>query len=256
MRPLAAAVLATLALPCPPEAFATTTPKPDLRCYELTAQKLETTTVPLRVRIHLAIKNFGPGNAEASLSRLSWRKGSSGAWTTVRDYQLPFSPKNGGAIWNTDVDLSAGGTYTFKVEVDVNHEVAEASEGNNTKTVTRTFSAGTPDLTVTNVDAQITRTTSGTVTTNVTWDVENAGDGKAAGSFVTVIKVAKNGGSFAELARTTRSNLQAGAAFHYTNTHTFTGVTSLKFRIVTDATSTITERSNANNSADSGVLHP
>jgi hypothetical protein len=105
------------------------------------------------------------------------------------------------------------------------------------------------------VDARITRTTStGTVYTNVTWDVQNIGDGKAQPTFVTVIKVSKNGGSFAELARYSRSNLAASASYHYVDNHSFTNVTRLKFRIQTDATNTVYERSNSNNSADSQLL--
>lgn len=250
VTPLAGALLVIAA-----GAPATTPLKPDLRCAELTADKVETMEVPLRVRVFFWVKNFGPGNSEAYTCRLSYRKGSSGAWQTVQDYTVPFSPPNNGAQWHRLIDLSEGGTYTFKVEVDVNHVIAETSEGNNTRTVTKTFSAGTPDLTVTNVDAQITHTTSsGTVYTKVTWDVANIGDGKAAGSFVTVIKVSKNNGTFVELARYTRSNLQAGSSYHFTDNHSFTGVTKLKFRIQTDATGAITERSNSNNTADSGTL--
>lgn len=249
---LAAAALATAATASTPPR-----PKPDLRCPELTAEKVETIEVPLRVRVFLKVRNFGPGNSEAFVSRLSYRKGSSGTWNAVRDFQCPFSPPNGGAQWHEIVDLGEGGTYTFKVEVDPSHAITEVSEGNNIKTVTKTFSAGTPDLTVTNVDAQITRTAAnGAVYAKVTWDVNNTGDGKAAGSFVTVIKVSKNGGSFVELARSTRSNLLARAATHFTDNHSFTGVSKLKFRIETDATHVIHERSESNNSADSGVLQP
>ena len=237
--------------------LATNPPRPDLRCAQLTAERVQTTEVPLRVRVFLKVLNFGPGNSESFSARLSYRKGPSGPWVTVRDYALPFSPPNGGAEWHTLVDLSEGGSYTFKVEVDPEHRVTESNEGNNTKTVTKTFQGGTADLTVADVSAQITRTTSsGTVYTKVTWDVKNIGDGKATGSFVTVIRVSKNNGSFAELARYTRSNLQPGASTAFTDNHSFTGVTRLKFRIETDATGAIVERSNSNNSADSGELRP
>jgi hypothetical protein len=255
MRHASLLVLAGVVLLVAAQAPATTPPKPDLRCSELTADKVETMEVPLRVRVFFVVKNFGTGNFAAYTCRLSYRKGASGAWQAVQDYTVPFSPPNNGAQWHKLIDLAEGGTYTFKVEVDVNHVITESNEGNNTKTVTKTFSSGTPDLTVTNVDAQITHTTSsGTVYTKVTWDVENIGDGKASGSFVTVIKVSKNNGTFVELARYTRSNLQAGSAYHFTDNHSFTGVNKLKFRIQTDATGAITERSNANNTADSGTL--
>jgi subtilase family serine protease len=257
MRILPIAVVSTGLLLAAVQARATTPPKPDLRCSELSVEKVQTMEVPLRVRVHLAVKNFGPGNSESYVARLSYRKGASGAWTAVRDYPLPFSPPNGGAEWNPTVDLPEGGSYTFKVEVDVNGEIAESSEGNNVKTVTKTFSSGTPDLTVANLDARITHTTSsGTVTAKVSWDVTNTGDGKAAGSFVTVLKVAKNNAAFVELSRYSRSNLEAGASFHYTATPSFTSVTRLKFRIEADAGHVIAERSNANNTAESGVLQP
>jgi hypothetical protein len=233
-----------------------TPPKPDLRCAILTVEKLPTQAVFLRVKVHLEVKNFGAGNSESFVSRLSYKKGS-GAWTVHQEFPSPFTPPGGGAIWNPQIDLPESGTYTFKVEVDANHKVAESSEGNNTKTVSKVLAGGTPDLTPTNLDAVITRVTSnGAVYTKVEWDVENIGDGKAAGSFVTVIKVSKNNGSFVELARFSRSNLQAGGTFHFVKTSSFTSVTRLKFRIETDATNAIGERSNSNNSADSVVLQP
>lgn len=254
-RTVSVVMLAAAALGLASVVLATNPAKPDLRCAELTAERVQTMEVPLRVRVHLKVLNFGPGNSESFTARLSYRKGPSGPWVTVHEYPLPFSPPGGGAEWNPMIDLSEGGTYTFKVEVDPEHQIAESNEGNNTKTVTKTFAGGTPDLTVVNVDAQMTRTTSsGTVYTKVTWGVKNIGDGKAAGSFVTVIKVSKNNGPFVELARYTRSNLQAGASTAFTDSHSFTAVTRLKFRIDTDATSAIAERSNSNNSADSGVL--
>ncbi len=236
---------------------ATNKPKPDLRCYELSAEKVETQAVPLRVRVHFAVKNFGPGSSESYTARLSYRKNPSGPWTVYKDYPLPFSPPNNGAIWNPMIDLAEGGSYTFKCEVDVDQKIVETSESNNSRQVTKTFAAGTPDLVVANLEAQITRVASnGTVYTKVSWDVQNIGDGKAAGSFVTVLKVAKNNGPFAELGRYTRSNLQPGASFHFTVNHNFTGVNKLRFRVETDATHVLTERSNGNNSADSPPLQP
>ncbi len=247
---LAGLLVATVATSTPPP------PKPDLRCAELTADRLTTTEVPLRVKVHLKVKNFGPGNSNEFVSRLSYRKGS-GSWITVHDYASGFTPVNHGAEWNPHIDLTEGGTYTFKVEVDVNKVITEVSEGNNTKTLTKTFPAGTPDLTVTDVDAQITRVASnGTVYTKVMWKVTNIGDGKATGSFVTVLKVSKNSGPFVELSRYTRSNLLAGASSSFTSTPSFTNVNKLKFRIETDATNVVQERSNSNNTADSGVLQP
>ena len=234
----------------------TPAPKPDLRCAELTAERLTTMDVPLRVKVHFKVKNFGPGNSDGFVSRLSYRKGS-GSWITVNDYSTGFTPLNHGAEWNPHLDFTEGGTYTFKVEVDVNHAITEVSEGNNTKTLTKTFVAGTPDLTVTDVDAQVTRVASnGTIYTKVMWKVKNIGDGKAGGSFVTVLKVSKNNGPFVELSRYTRSNLQAGASTSFTSTPNFTNVNKLKFRIQTDATNVVQERSNSNNEADSGVLQP
>lgn len=232
-------------------------PKPDLRCAELSVEKVPTMEVPLRVRVHLWVKNFGPGSSESYVAHLSHRKGSSGAWSLDHEYPLPFSPPNGGAVWNPTIDLPEGGTYTFKVEVDVTKKVTETNEGNNIRTVTKTFAAGTPDLTVTDLVARVTRkTVSGTVHVQVDWDVANIGDGKAAGSFVTVLKVAKNGSPFVELARFTRSNLQPKAKLHISKTQSFTEVTRLKFRVETDATHVLTERSNANNSVDSDLLQP
>lgn len=243
-------LVATVAISTPPP------PKPDLRCAELTADRLSTMEVPLRVKVHLKVKNFGPGNSDGFVSRLSYRKGS-GSWIVYKDYPTGFTPLNHGAEWNPHIDLAEGGSYTFKVEVDINKVITEVSEGNNTKTLSKTFVAGTPDLTVTDVDAQITRVASnGTVYTKVMWKVTNSGDGKAAGSFVTVLKVSKNSGSFVELSRYTRSNLLAGASSSFTSTPNFTNVNKLKFRIETDATNVVQERSNANNTADSGMLQP
>lgn len=230
-------------------------PKPDLRCTALSVEKVETKEVPLRVRVHLEVHNKGVGSNPHYAARLVYRKGSSGPWTTVKEFPLPPGPSGGGAIWNPVVDLQEGGTYTFKVEVDFANQVSESNEGNNSKSITKTFQGGTPDLVVENVVAGITRTAAnGAISTRVTWDVRNIGDGKADGLFVTVLKVSKDGGPFVELARKSKSNLNAGAKVQFTQNHNFTSVKKLKFRIETDATRTIHEHSESNNDADSQVV--
>ena len=228
---------------------------PDLVCTDLSLEKVETMQVPLRLEIHVAVKNSGPGDSQGFTTRLSYRKDDSVSWTTVRELSSPFTPAGSDTVWDQTVDLEEGGTYTFKVEVDPQGEISETNEDNNVATVTEDFVVGTPDLTVTNVRASATPgQRRGAVLATLEWDVQNIGNGPAVPNFVTVVQVSRNGGAFVELARYSRSDLAAGASHHYTETYSFANATWLRFRILTDVTNTVSERSNANNSADSHLL--
>jgi hypothetical protein len=115
---------------------------------------------------------------------------------------------------------------------------------------------GTPDLSVANLAAKFVSVTSSSAHARIDWDVENIGDGKAVGTFVTVLKVSKNGSSFAELARFTRTSLDQGKSFHYFKDVTYSDVRSLRFMVVADATHIIHERGEGNNTAYTETIKP
>jgi hypothetical protein len=230
--------------------------KPDLKVTELTAEKLTTTTVPLRIKVALRILNAGTTTGAVTFkTRLSYRRSSTAAWETLYDWSSGALGPNGGAYYSRTFDFTEGGIYYFKAEVDADKNVTEYSEGNNTKTLTETFAAGTPDLTPTNLAAAITSTTSsGTSYVKVEWDVKNIGDGKAAGSFVTVLYVSRNSGSYAEVQRYTRYNLDKNLSLHFSRSAPYTDFNSLRFRVITDATYLIHERQEGNNTLHSNVV--
>jgi len=236
--------------------WGTTPAKPDLRVDTLEATQVSTNAVPLRLTARITVKNYGSGTGAVSfVTRLSYRKSSSAPWLTLWDFPSGAASQGGGATWTKTFDFDTGGTYFFKAEVDVNKSVNESSEGNNIRYLTKSFNAGQPDLAVENLNATLTSvSSSGTWNTRVEFDIANTGTGKAMGSFVNVLKVSKNGGAMAELARYTTSNLDAGQRKHYTKTATFTGITSVRFMVVADDTHAISEKSEANNTAYSQTL--
>jgi subtilase family serine protease len=230
--------------------------KPDLKVTELTAERISTMSVPLRIDIHLHIKNVGIGSgATQFVTRLYYRMHSNESWQTLYDWSSGALAANGGATYTRTFDFTEGGTYYFKAEVDANNNVMESSESNNTKTLTKTFSAGTPDLTVANlVASELNRPTSGSMRIKIDWDVENIGDGKASGSFVTVLYVSKNTGSYAEVQRYTRSNLEKNGSLHFSRTASYSNFNSLRFKVMTDETHKIQERQEGNNTVHSNSV--
>jgi len=230
--------------------------KPDLKVTELTAERQTTTSVPLQIKVALRILNVGTATGAVTFqTRLYYKTSSSAAWQTLYDWSSGALGPNGGAYYSRTFDFTEGGTYYFKAEVDADKNVAEYSEGNNTKTLTKTFAAGTPDLTPENLVAAITSTSSsGASYVKVEWDVKNIGDGKAAGSFVTVLYVSRNGGSYAEVQRYTRSNLDKNLSFHFSRSASFTDFNSLRFKVITDATYLIHERMEGNNTLHSNAV--
>jgi hypothetical protein len=230
--------------------------KPDLKVTELTAVRQTTMAVPLRIEIHIHIKNTGTATGAVHfVTRLFYRLHSNDAWQKLYDWSSGAMGSNGGAAYNRTFDFTEGGTYYFKAEVDADKEVAESSEGNNTKTLTKTYQAGTPDLTVNNLNAsKLSTSASGSVSVKVEWDIKNIGDGKASGSFVTVLYVSKNTGSYSEVQRYTRSNLEKNATLHFTRTASYTNFNSLRFKVITDETHKIQERQEGNNTAHSNSI--
>jgi subtilase family serine protease len=256
-RALAFCILSALvATVSPIMVWASTQAKPDLRVVGLTVEKIQVDNVPLRVKVTLEIKNFGATTSGGFTTRLSYRTKSTEPYTSLYDFQSGTRQVNGGDRWDRTFDFQAGGTYYFKAEVDANKQIAESAEGNNTKTLAKSFVGGTPDLTVKNVVAQFKSVTSSAARARVDWDVENAGDGKATGSFVIALKVSKNGTNFAELARFTKAGLDKGQTYHYFKEVSYSDVRSLRFMIVVDATNTIHESHEGNNSAYSETIHP
>jgi len=230
--------------------------KPNLKITEFKAERLQTLAVPLRVDIMIHIQNSGSGTGAANfVTRLYYRMKSSDPWQQLFDWTSGAMASGGGAVYSRTFDFEEGGTYYFKAMVDADNTVDESAEGNNTKTLTKTFQAGTPDLTVQNLTASTVNTTaSGAMSVKVVWDIENIGDGKAAGSFVTVLSVSKNGGSYSEVQRYTSSNLEKNASKHFTKTASYTNFNSLRFKVVTDGTQTIHEKLEGNNTAYSETL--
>jgi hypothetical protein len=240
-----------------PAALQATVPaKPDLRVTELTAERVKTANVPLELRIGVTIKNFGATTPGGFTTRLYYKTKSTNPYAPLHDFQSGVRALNGGDHWDKTFNFQEGGTYYFKAEVDAENKIAEISEGNNTKLLTMTFQAGTPDLAVRNLTAQFTSVTPANAKARVEWDVENVGDGKAVGSFVTVLKVSKNGSSFAELSRFTRYNLDKDKSFHYYKDVTYSDLRSLRFMVVADDTHMIQERSENNNTAYTETIKP
>ncbi len=230
--------------------------KPDLRVAGLSVEQIHVSGVPLRVKVTLEIKNFGATTPGGFTTRLSYRTKSTAPYTLLYDFHSGVRQLNGGDRWDRTFDFQEGGTYYFKAEVDADKQIAEAAEGNNIKTLVKTFVGGTPDLTVKNVVAQFKSVTPTAARARVDWDVENVGDGKATGSFVTALKVSKNGSSFAELARYTRAGLAQGQSVHYYKEVSYSDVRSLRFMIVVDATNTLHESHEGNNTAYSETIRP
>jgi hypothetical protein len=230
--------------------------KPDLKVTELTAEQKPNLTIPLRLEITVHIKNTGAATGAVHfVTRLSYRMHSSDPWQQLQDWSSGALGANGGAVYTKTFDFTEGGTYYFKAEVDANNEVAESAEGNNTKTLTKTFQAGTSDLIVKNLVATSLHTSaSGSMSVKAEWDVENIGDGKASGSFVTVLYVSKNGGSYSEVQRYTRSNLNSNGTLHFSKTSSYTNFNSLRFKVTTDETHTIEEKLEGNNTAFSNTI--
>jgi subtilase family serine protease len=249
-----AAIGVLFSFPHAPSAASAT--KPDLKVTELTAERVSTMSVPLRIEINLHIKNVGAGTgATQFVTRLSYRRQTNAAWQVLYDWNSGAVAANGGAAYSRTFDFTEGGTYYFKAEVDANSNVAESSEGNNTKTLTESFQAGTPDLTISNlVASELSATASGSKRVKVDWDVQNIGDGKASGSFVTVLYLSKNTGPYNEVQRYTRSNLEKNNSLHFSHTATYTDFNSLRFRVMTDEAHAIQERQEGNNTVHSNSI--
>jgi hypothetical protein len=254
----AVTVPALLALIFPAGAWATT--KPDMRISEMTVERVNTVSVPLRVKVRLRTHNYGDSTGAASfVTRLSYRQKSSDPWQPLQEWTSGAVGSGGGAIYEKTFDLPITGyvSLTFQGLVDATNKVDESSESNNTRTTSKSFYAGVPDLTIENLTAAITSvSSSGTWNTRVEFDLANVGTGRAVGSCVTVLKVSKSSGSFAELSRWTSSNLDPGKKVHYTKTSSFSNVTSLKFQAVADEIHQITEVSQSNNTVTSSVIKP
>jgi hypothetical protein len=236
----------------------TTTPKPDLKVTELTATQIASDFIPLRVHIFMRIKNSGNIHTPSvsCITRLYYRMHSTDPWQTLHDFTSGSLPAGSSTHFAQDFDFTAGGAYTFKAEVDAGYAIAESSESNNTKTISKTFAAGTPDLVVANLTAATVQTyANGNWKVKVEWDVTNIGDGKAKPSFITVLKVYKdNSVSGADLQSSTRSNLEAGHSLHFSKTTTFANVNSLHFKVITDSTGAVHEKREDNNSAQTSTL--
>jgi hypothetical protein len=230
--------------------------KPDLRVTELSVEQIHVTTVPLRVKVDLQIKNFGATTHGGFTTRLSYRTKSSATYTPLYDFHSTARPPNSGDRWSRPFDFQEGGTYYFKAEVDADKQIAESSEGNNIKILVKNFASGTPDLTIKNVSASFRSVTPSAARARVEWDVENVGDGNATGSFVIALKVSKNGTNFVELGRYTRVGLAQGQTVHYSREVSYADAHSLRFMIAADANHVLHERNEGNNTAYSETIRP
>ncbi len=237
----------------------TVVPKPDLIVSELTVSRIDSHTIPLRMHIGVSIKNRGNIHTPSAtcITRLYYRLHSTDPWQTLHDFTTGSLPAGSTRPFSQDFDFTTGGTFRFKAEVDAGQAIAESSESNNTRFLTKTFAAGTPDLTVENLTAATVQVfASGNWKVLVEWDVKNIGDGKAQGSFTILLKVYKNGSlSGADLQSYSRSNLEAGHSLHFSKTTTFTNVQSLRFRVTADSSAKIHEKREDNNSAQSLTLN-
>jgi hypothetical protein len=230
--------------------------KPDLRVTELLVDKVQSENVPLRLRVAVAIKNFGATTPSGFTVRLYYKTKSGDPYVALFDFHSGIRQANGGDRWEKTFDFQEGGTYYFKAEADPENQIPESAEGNNTKTLAKSFTAGTPDLAVANLAAKFVSVTPTGAHARIDWDVENIGDGKAVGTFVTVLRVSKNGANFAELARFSRTSLDKGKSFHFFKDITYSDVRSLRFMVVTDATNVIHERGQTNNTAYTQTIKP
>jgi len=78
---------------------------------------------------------------------------------------------------------------------------------------------------------------------------------EATGSFVIALKVSKNGSSFAELART-QGGARPGSKRSLFQRVSYADARSLRFMIVVDATNTLHESHEGNNTAYSETIRP
>jgi subtilase family serine protease len=248
---LGCGILILSALP----AGATITPKPDLIISSILAEKVETTLVPLRLKVTVVTKNQGAAYAQHFNCRLYYRLTSSAPWQELETWHRDGLNLSQTFSHVTQRDFTAGGTYYFKAQADCDLELAESNEGNNIRYYSKSLTAGTPDLVVSNLAASITSvSTSGTWSVKVEWDIENTGDGKAVGSFVSVLKASTNGAAFNEVQRYTLYILDKGLKHHYTRTATYSGIQSLRFQVKADDMNTIHERNETNNISTSATL--
>ena len=239
-----------------PFLYAAPTAKPDLKVTQLLAERVPTQAVPLRVDITIRILNSGASTgATRFITRLYHRTKSSDPWQPLFDWPSGAVAAGGGAVYNKHFDFTESGTYFFKATVDAENTVAEIGEGNNSMALTKSFQAGTPDLIVSNAVASTTQTAaSGAMSIKAEWDVENIGDGKAVGSYATVLYVSKNSGGWNEVQRYIRTNLDKSEKAHMFHTGFFTNFNSIRFKITVDETHKIQEKLEGNNSAFSNTI--
>ena len=229
-------------------ANAMATDKPDVSINSIAAVRVETLAVPLRVNVTVVTKNGGRAYAQHFNCRLSYRRSSSAPWQSLDTWHRDGLYSGQTFSHVTQRDFNEGGIYYFKAEADCDAELAESSEGNNIRNYSKSFAAGIPDLVVSNLSAIIKSVySSGAWNVKVEWDLENKGDGKAVGSFVNVLKMSRNSGSYAEIQRYTTYNLDKDQKKHFTKTSSYSGVTSLKFELRADDTYKIHESNENNN---------
>jgi len=88
------------------------------------------------------IKNVGATTSGAFKTRLSYRTRAPRPTRRSYDFNSGVRQPNGGDHWDRTFDFQEGGTYTFKAEVDADKQIAESAEGNNTKTLAKSFAGG------------------------------------------------------------------------------------------------------------------
>ena len=244
-----------LAMACQPEPGHSGS-KPDWKVTELTAERIQTTQTPLRIKVVLRVKNVGTVNSSGQfVTRLECRRKSSDPWQHLFDWHGGSTAAGGGARYEKSFDFSEGGGYTFRAMVDPGDAIDETSETNNTKSLTKSFDAGTPDLTIRNLGAAVTRTLpNGSRKIKVEWDLANIGDGAAKPAFVIVLEVSRNGGSYTAIQRYTKSNLAAGASQHYSKEVTYADFNTLVFKVTADDSSKVHESNEGNNFTTSAQI--
>jgi hypothetical protein len=232
--------------------------KPDWKVTEITAERTQSSTTPLKIKVVLKVKNSGSATSSGQfITRLEYRNKSSDPWNHLFDWHGGATAAGGGARYENSFDFNEGGSFTFKATVDPDDAIDETSEGNNTKSVTKTFEAGTPDLTVQNISAHIVKVLpNGSHKVKVEWDVVNIGTGKAKPSFVTVLEVSKNYGGWVEVQRYTKSSLNPGASQHYSKEGTYTDFSRMVFKATADDTAKVHEIAEGNNFATSNEVKP
>jgi hypothetical protein len=237
-------------------AGATPTAKPDLTNSAISAERVETTLVPLRFKVTVEVKNRGQAYAQHFNCRLSYRLSSSAPWQELETWHRDGLNLNQTFSHVTQKDFTEGGTYYFKAEADCDQELSESSESNNIRYYSKSFMAGTPDLTVENLTAATVNVYSnGNWAVKSEWDVKNLGDGKASGSFVVLLRVYKDSSAAgADLQSYTRYNLDKGASIHFSKTTTFSNINAVHFKVIADSTGKLYEKSESNNSATSNTL--